>query len=110
MVTHGSPLGRYYRRFWPALFGGGMASGVVGSLRHGGGGERFWNAYRLTDAIGGPLFTGPDEQIGLEDTDLLLPDPRWTGNGCPDAKGHTGHLSDPVVVAKLDELGAATKP
>ncbi|MGI8821695.1 MAG: hypothetical protein ACR2JP_00070 [Acidimicrobiia bacterium] len=109
VVTHGSPLGRYYRRFWPALFGG-MASGVAGSLRRDGGGERFWNAYRLTDAIGGPLFTGPDEQIGLEDTDLLLPDPRWTGNGCPDAQGHSGHLSDPVVVAKLDELGAATRP
>jgi hypothetical protein len=109
-LTHGSPVGRYYRRFWPGVFGGGLAAGVASSWDDGGDGERWWNAFRLTDPIGGPLFTGPDERIGLPPTDLCLPDPRPTRTGCPDPKGHLGHLSDPEVRAKLDELGVAVTP
>jgi pimeloyl-ACP methyl ester carboxylesterase len=109
-LTHGSPVGRYYRRFWPGVFGGGLAAGVASSWADGGGGERWWNAFRLTDPIGGPLFTGPDERIGLRPTDLCLPDPRPARTGCPEPKGHLGHLSDPDVRAKLDELGVAVTP
>jgi hypothetical protein len=108
-LTHGSPVGRYYRRFWPGVFGGGLAAGVASSWDDGGGGERWWNAFRLTDPIGGPLFTGPDERIGLPPTDVCLPDPRPARTGCPEPKGHMGHLSDPDVRAKLDELGVAVR-
>ena len=89
-LTHGSPVGRYYRRFWPGVFGGGLAAGVASSWDDGGGGERWWNAFRLTDPIGGPLFTGPDERIGLPPTDVCLPDPRPVGHRLPRAQGPHG--------------------
>jgi hypothetical protein len=109
-LTHGSPVGRYYRRFWPGVFGGYLAAGVAASWEAVGGGARWWNVFRLTDPIGGPLFTGPDERIGRPSTDLCLPDPRPARTGCPGAKGHMGHLSDPDVRAKLDDLGGAVRP
>ncbi|MBA2338101.1 MAG: hypothetical protein H0V96_10165 [Acidimicrobiia bacterium] len=117
LLAYGSPLGRYYRRFWPAVFGDGICAGLAGSWRAGGGGEeRFCNAYRLSDPIAGAVFTGPDEQIGVTDTDLdtdlRLPDPRWPGTtaGCPRPMGHFRYEADPEVAAALDVLGATTQP
>lgn len=117
LLTYGSPLGRYYRRFWPAVFGGGIYAGVANSWRADGGGEeRFCNAYRLSDPLAGAVFTGPDEQIGLADcdldTDLRLPDPRWPGSiaGCPRPMGHFRYERDPEVADALDMLAARTQP
>ncbi len=70
-VTYGSPITTIFAVFFPAYFG----TDEVARLRKGLAGpgkdlQRWRNFYRLTDPIGGPIFTS-----GADPGDQELPDP-----------------------------------
>ncbi|MGI8876003.1 MAG: hypothetical protein ACR2KP_17110 [Egibacteraceae bacterium] len=118
VATHGSPLGRLYRRFFPAYFGGGTQRELRATLAGIGGEARWRNFYRPTDVIGGPVFDGPDADAdpgavadahaGPAAPDVLLRDPATQllllGNTPPRVLGHVSYNQDPAFVRHLDEL------
>lgn len=80
LLTLGSPTGTLYRRF------------LDGDLLHGQGDKQRWiNAYRDGDYIGGPIECAATENRVL------------------DAGGHTKYWSDTKVRDLLNEMGIATK-
>ena len=106
-LTHGSPLGVFYRRFWPGTFGGGvyaeLREALVKTSNHSTH-QGWWNAFRLTDPIAEEVFSGPDEQPGIV-TDMRIPDPRWIDKKpCRGTSVHSGYLGDSEVEAKMNEL------
>lgn len=119
VVTHGSPLGRLYRRAFPGYWGGGMLRFFRREL--GWGADGGWlNLHRLTDPIGDAIFTGPDEHVAatlastpLPAGDKLLFDPasRWRFelDACPGVEGHSNYLNQSEAVTFLDTLGAALR-
>lgn len=57
LLSYGNPLRTLYARVFPAYFGEPMQQRLLGKLAAGGG--QWINLYRLTDAIGGPVFQSP---------------------------------------------------
>lgn len=92
LLTHGSPLGRLYGKFFPSYFG----REALDELAQGIGG-RWTNLFRSTDPIGGPVGIG----------DLEIPDPatakREPGDPLPPINGHTFYRG-PLVDAAVTEL------
>lgn len=78
-VTYGSHLGQLYRRAFPAWFNRDQVSSLIDKF---GGVEdlRWYNFYRHTDPIGGPLLEPFDERH-----DHCLPDPAQPA-GSPDRR------------------------
>jgi len=99
LLTHGSPLGRLYGKFFPAYFGPGDIKAV-----HDRVGGRWINLYRTTDAIGGP--------VGLTTVDRRCIDPetdeRQPGDPLPRVRGHAfyaGSTAYAQAIADLATLG-----
>lgn len=110
LLTHGSPVGRLYRRFFPDYFGDGVITAVGRGISDGtsAGSLRWLNLYRLTDYIGGPVFTEDDAVSAELDgrvEDLLVDDPEKrkhpAGEPPPRMKGHSDYLSQTVAKERL---------
>ena len=78
LLTHGSPLGRLYGKFFPAYFGPDRLAVLADRV-----GRRWTNLFRLTDPIGG--------RLGIGDTELRDPSTasRQPGDPLPPINGHT---------------------
>jgi hypothetical protein len=72
MLTFGSPLGTLYSQAFPDYFGPENRTRVAGAL--GASGGRWWNVYRSTDPIGGPVLGGAPQTTAW--FDKWVPDPR----------------------------------
>ncbi|WP_188193336.1 hypothetical protein [Nonomuraea sp. SYSU D8015] len=102
LLTHGSPLRRLYAAFFPAYFGTPGLAAVRDSVA-------WYNLYRLSDPIGGPVFRrvdplagGPD---GGEPVDRFCWDPpRRPGWPPEETRGHSGYWLDPLYEDALDGL------
>jgi hypothetical protein len=108
LLTFGSPLGGLFARAFPAYFGPSKRSAVASAVRSSGG--RWWNLYRSTDAIGGPVLGDADQSAVW--FDKWLPDPRGTASSAnhipPEPRpleraqpwfarnGHGFYLADPA--------------
>jgi hypothetical protein len=120
-LIYGSPLSRLYARFFPAYFNDyalsrlgrllddakAVSDGDVAIPRRS---WRWRNLYRLSDPIGGPVFTAyeatfqpdPAEQAAGDnhDVDRQLIDPafdRPAGDPCyPQPCGHSNYFADPA--------------
>jgi hypothetical protein len=95
LLTHGSPLGRLYGRFFPAYFGPSFMSAVHERLE-----GRWINLYRPTDAIGGP--------VGITSVDVAVPDPesdrRAAGDPLPAVRGHAFYAGSQAYDRALASL------
>jgi hypothetical protein len=114
LLTFGSPLGVLYDHAFPAYFDGATRRTVAERVRAGGG--RWWNVYRSTDPIGGPLC--PAEAGTGHWFDKWLPDPRRAAVANPvpvppplerarpwgSADGHNFYLADPAVRRMVEWL------
>ncbi|MGN9841973.1 hypothetical protein ACTMTI_27980 [Nonomuraea sp. H19] len=103
MLTHGSPLRRLYAAFFPAYFGTAGLAAVRDSVT-------WYNLYRLSDPIGGPVFgrvdplaAGPD---GGDPVDRFCWDPLRPGPGepLPEARWHSDYWHDPPYAEALTRL------
>ena len=92
LLTHGSPLGRLYGKFFPAYFGEVRLAALAERI-----GNRWTNLFRATDPIGG--------RVGINDVEV--PDPassmRQAGDPLPPINGHTFYRG-PGVEAAVAEL------
>ena len=117
LVTFGSPLGRLYRRFFPASFGGTEMLDLRARLSLGepdGTLPGWQNYYRLTDPIGGQVFSAPQgctatDLAGLDETEPApLRDPehrwRWSGQPVPMPLSHFSYRKEEEVNGTLDRL------
>ena len=123
LVTHGSPLRRFYARFFPKYFSDELLASTVARL--GPGTEptagHWVNFYRVTDPIGQPISIMPsavneppepiaDALDGILDNlpDVRLDDPFsvvWQPYQLPpDVLWHVGYLSDPRMADTLDAM------
>jgi hypothetical protein len=131
-LTYGAPLTRLYQQFFPAYFsrtaldrlGGFLASPPPLEDQNLRARWRWRNLYRLTDPIGGAIFTDvdavfeprPDHQADgdREDVDRLLVDPaflRNPGDPChPKALGHSDYTSDPAFEWTTARMRDGTLP
>lgn len=95
LVTHGSPLGRLYGRFFPAYFGSEFISDLFRRL-----GGRWLNLFRKTDPIGGP--------VSMAEVDTPCPDPetdhREPGDPLPTVKGHASYAGSKAYADALAHL------
>jgi hypothetical protein len=129
LVTHGSPLRRFYQRFFPRYFPNTLLTRVATTVGPtdeiaDGGWLNFW---RSTDPIGDPVFRGIPERTGTPpagvvrtiesgsdftgspDFRLLDPvaesalSPYQVGNH---VRGHSGYMADPAMSGAIDEWAA----
>jgi hypothetical protein len=123
LLTHGSPVGRLYRRFFPAYFGDGVIIGAGQDIAEGTGGDspRWLNLHRFTDYIGGPIFMEDDSvpaELEGRVEDLLLDDPEKrkhpAGEPAPGMRAHSDYLSQTVAKERLErmlrQLGVESQP
>ncbi len=118
LLTFGSPLGTLYDQAFPAYFGPPQREAVAAAVAACGG--RWWNLFRSTDPICGPVG-GAGAAATPEWFDKWLPDPRRPGpnpNPTPPppplerarpgytADGHNFYLADPVARELRARLGA----
>lgn len=93
LCTHGAPLGRLYRRMFPAYVHAGLLVGVARGI-----GWRWGSWWRQTDPIGGVVFVGAD---GVPRIDECLPDPatraRQRGDPWPAVRGHSDYDQDATL-------------
>ena len=106
-LSFGSPLGTLYDQAFPAYFGDGTRRSVAVAIAGSGG--RWWNLFRSTDAISGPVGAGG--ATTPEWFDKWLPDPRGVAVPNPfplppplersrppyAENGHNFYLADPVA-------------
>lgn len=126
LLTVGSPLGRYYARYFPAFCGPALF-GLVERALSSGAAPRWRNAHRATDYIGGPVTRplvaappdafdppGPDDPDGpyaarrvdpAVPVEVQLRDPyrRWhrRDEAEPEPQSHGGYFDDDVEVDAL---------
>ncbi|MFG1946462.1 hypothetical protein [Nonomuraea sp. NPDC048826] len=108
LLTHGSPLRRLYAAFFPAYFGPEALEAVREAVP-------WFNLYRLSDPIGGPVFErvdpfGPRETLSAVDLfcwDPARPDP---GDALAETRWHTDYWFDPPYAEAVRRLtGAALR-
>jgi hypothetical protein len=113
-LSFGSPLGTLYDQAFPAYFGDRTRRAVAATIAGAGG--RWWNLYRSTDPISGPVGAG-GATTG-EWFDKWLPDPRGVAVPNPfplppplersrppyAEDGHNFYLADPVTRELRDRL------
>lgn len=118
LLTFGSPLGVLYDHAFPAYFDAGTRAEAAARIEAAGG--RWWNAYRSSDPIGGPVRGGAEPTVGW--FDKWLPDPRSVAvpNVTPtppplerarpwgSRDGHNFYLADPAVRRMLEWLRAGS--
>jgi hypothetical protein len=106
-LSFGSPLGTLYDQAFPAYFGASRRRALAAAVAAAGG--RWWNLYRSTDPISGPV--GDGDARTAEWFDKWLPDPRGltVPNPVPlppplersrppyGEDGHNFYLADPVA-------------
>jgi isopentenyl-diphosphate delta-isomerase len=128
LVTHGSPLTRFYSRFFPRYFPRSLfdycAQGLGPTREVADAG--WLNYWRLTDPIGNPVYgaqvrlhpAGHPSQALEADLDLSktgareLPDVRLADpleevaafQLDPEVRGHSGYLADPAMWRALDTI------
>lgn len=73
LLTYGSPITTLYGQAFPAYFGQHQVQELGTQVVAGSGG--WTNLYRLTDAIGGPIFGD-----GTSEVDVEVPDPAGTAS------------------------------
>ncbi|MDA0638709.1 hypothetical protein OUY22_35315, partial [Nonomuraea sp. MCN248] len=106
LLTHGSPLRRLYAAFFPAYFGPEALDAVRRAVP-------WFNLYRLSDPIGGPVFErvdpfGPREALSAVDLfcwDPARPEP---GDPLPVTRGHADYWFDPPYAEAVRRLTAAS--
>jgi len=120
LLTMGSPLGRFYGRYFPAFCNDALCGIVERALTRDDPPEARWrNAFRATDYIGGPIVTPrkalPPDAVTAPSTsdpaapiDVQLRDPyrRWyrRDQPVPEPQNHGGYFDDD---AEIDALRAA---
>ncbi|TMR95992.1 hypothetical protein [Nonomuraea basaltis] len=107
LLTHGSPLRRLYAAFFPAYFGTPGLTAVRDAVP-------WYNLYRLSDPLGGPVFrrvdplgAGPGaKRIDADPVDRFCWDPLRPGPGqpLPEARWHSDYWLDPLYDEALDRL------
>ncbi|MBB5780717.1 hypothetical protein [Nonomuraea jabiensis] len=106
MLTHGSPLRRLYAAFFPAYFGTAGLSAVRDAVP-------WYNLYRLSDPIGGPVFgrvdplaprSSPDGPPNGVDVFCWDPHRAAPGEPLPEARWHTDYWLDPEYDEALSRL------
>jgi hypothetical protein len=92
LVTHGSPLGRLYARYFPDYFDQSLFTAVADLLGDEGDPIGWYNLRRSTDYIGGEIF--PDPPARAVDRHVLDPEsPRseMPGEAPPPIQGHSNY-------------------
>jgi hypothetical protein len=105
LLTYGSPLRRFYTRYFPAYFG----DGTLDEQRQRLGG-RWRNLYRETDPIGGPVedpAQSPQDIDTLVETSLRRP-PGDTVY--PPIENHSNYTTEPSFMAALEQLESQLPP
>ncbi|MCK2219151.1 hypothetical protein MF672_035940 [Actinomadura sp. ATCC 31491] len=105
LLTHGAPLRRLYAAFFPAWFGTDGLAGVRAAVP-------WYNLYRLSDPIGGPVFRhvdpfGPAGKGAAGDpVDRFCWDPRRPAPGepLPEARWHSDYWLEPSYDVAFDKL------
>jgi hypothetical protein len=97
LVTYGSPLRRLYARLFPAY----VNADALANIREAVGG-RWWNLWRDTDPIGGPVGGAPDWR--LRDPGAFDIQPGDTVY--PPISGHAGYQQDPVFTGSVTDLAS----
>ncbi|MGW0203917.1 hypothetical protein ACWDX9_61985, partial [Nonomuraea sp. NPDC003201] len=101
MLTHGSPLRRLYAAFFPAYFGTAGLSAVRDAVP-------WYNLYRLSDPIGGPVFGRVDPLApgAPNGVDVFCWDPHRPAPGepLPEARWHSDYWLDPEYDETLSRL------
>ncbi|MGW0809321.1 hypothetical protein [Nonomuraea sp. NPDC002799] len=102
LLTHGSPLRRLYAAYFPAYFGTAGLAAVREAVP-------WYNLYRLSDPIGGPVFarTDPlaaaDQRAGVDLFCWDPPRPRL-GEPLPEAHWHSDYWLCPPYDEALERL------
>lgn len=100
LLTHGSPLGRLYARYFPAYFNPRSFADLRGRV------SDWRNLWRVTDAIAGPVRTGEGARKRTVSPVEPLPDPRSydapPGEALrPAVLGHSHYSTDPAYAEAL---------
>jgi hypothetical protein len=119
----GSPVGSLYGSMFPSYFGPSSRADVAARIEAGGG--RWWNLFRATDPISGPVVDpgSPPTDSGAW-LDVQLPDPRPDFVPNPDpppvplersrpwgvVNGHNYYLADPTTRRILERLRTNEPP
>jgi hypothetical protein len=129
LVTHGSPLRRFYQRFFPRYFPNTLLTRAATTLGPtddiGDGG--WLNYWRSTDPIGDPVFRGITARTGAPPPEVVaaLEKSRTGMTDCPDfrlfdpvqsgvskfqirtkVRGHPGYMADPAMSEAIDAWAA----
>jgi hypothetical protein len=95
LLTHGSPIGRLYGRFFPAYFGPKFRSELLARV-----GGQWINLFRKTDPIGG--------SVDLDKVDRPCRDPetdhREPGDPLPPVKGHSFYSGTAAYETAIADL------
>ncbi|MEW9550824.1 hypothetical protein [Nonomuraea sp. NPDC050783] len=107
LLTHGSPLRRLYTAFFPAWFGREGLAAVRTAVP-------WYNLYRLSDPIGGPIFRredpfaagGAHRPAGGDPLDRFCWDPRRPAPGepLPEIRWHSDYWLEPSYDAAFNRL------
>lgn len=95
-ATYGSPLGSYYRRFFPSYFDTPDFEKLEERLRANHSWKNFW---RPTDPIAGCVFTIAEKASEGRDRRLFDPWGWWRvpGQPRPNLQVHSDYMDDPVL-------------
>jgi hypothetical protein len=110
LLTSACPLTRLIEPFFAAFFDRDASLDLARALTDGQC-TRWINLYRITDPIGGPVFSPTSDDRhqmnnGRRPVDELAPDPpeQDLGGIEPEIRGHDSYLSDPAFTAAHDRL------
>ncbi len=118
VITHGSPLNRLYARYFPKHFTVDRFKELADAS--GPPGDLAWcNLFRLTDYIGGPVFSEPPRLRRIEEAegdtpyrDRLVDDPHdanpaMVGDPRPRTRNHSEYYVQPEYGATIQHYAAS---